>query len=113
MNNLSVINEKDVIEMNVVVNKDIDRSSASASDASNNDSGILTASASSSIDLTTGKGMYSYSLLKRCPIIQFTALNRKESTFVALGNGGQASCNISAISPNKATDTVNSEDGTI
>ena len=110
MNNLSVIVEKDVIETGeVVLEKVLDTSGGSNGLNGSNDSGVV--SGASSSDLQSGKTQENYKDVFSCPIIQFTALNidRKESTFVTSANVQQKSCNISAIMPEKAKITIDSD----
>ena len=107
MNNLSVIVEKEVAEVeNIIQVKTHDASSGSSG---SNDSGV--GSGVSSSDLQSGKNRTFLKDVIDCPIIQFTALNidRKESTFVSHADGQQKNCNISAIMPEKAKLTIDSD----
>ena len=110
MNNLSIIIEKDAIETGEVVReKVLDTSSGSNGLNSSGDSGV--GSGSSASDLQSGKTHTDLKDVISCPIIQFTALNidRKESTFVTTSNIQQKNCNISAIMPEKAKITIDSD----
>ena len=110
MNNLSVIVEKDVIETGEVIKgKIMDATDGSSGINSSNDSGV--GSGTSSSDLQSGKAHSHAKDVFSCPIIQFTALNidRKESTFVTTSSTQQKNCNISAIMPEKAKLTIDSD----
>lgn len=103
MNNLSVIVEKEVGE----VVKIVDDSAANSDSNLLSDSGLASSASSSGIQQGTSE--------KRCPIIEFTALNLapnvKESTFLGTENKNVKTCNLSAIVPDTIRNTLNSSDG--
>ena len=99
MHNLSVIKEKETMEL-------IKKNNADTMDSSG-DSGL----ASSSSD-GLQQGMTTPSGKLECPIIEFTALNlaARESTFLNGRKNSLGKCNLSAIMPDKNRETINSVD---
>ena len=100
MHNLSVIKEKETMEL-------IKEGTADGNMDSSGDSGLASTSNSG---LQSDGAASSGNLV--CPIIEFTALNlaARESTFLNGRNNEMGKCNLSAISPDKNRETINSVD---
>ena len=102
MNNLSVIREKETMELIKV--------DSVGNLNSSEDSGLVSASSASGSGIQHGATTPSGKFV--CPIIEFTALNlaARESTFLTGRNAELGKCNLSAILPDKNRETINSID---